>query len=87
MTDDRPYISCEALIDFLEAYHAGELPAEQRGEFDRHLAVCPDCKDYLRTYEKTIDLCKKSAAAGNEKAALEDVPEDLIRAILKSRKS
>ena len=36
----------EHLVD---AYHDGELPADRRGEFERHLAACATCIQELRT--------------------------------------
>jgi anti-sigma factor RsiW len=63
------------------SYLDHELPPEQRAEFDRHMAVCPSCVDYLKTYEKTVLLAKSS---GHDPAP-DDVPESLIEAILKAR--
>jgi anti-sigma factor RsiW len=65
------------------SYLDNELPEDQRAEFDRHMAVCPSCVDYLKTYEKTISLTK--ACAGDDPVP-EDVPESLVQAILEARK-
>ena len=59
-----------------------ELPAEQRAEFDRHMAVCPSCVDYLKTYEKTVLLAK----ANGDALVPDEVPESLVKAILQARK-
>lgn len=77
-------ITCRELIDFLMDYTSGELPAAQRAEFERHLAVCPPCVNYLRTYEESVRL-GKSAFADLDRPTPESVPEDLVRAILNSR--
>ena len=62
-------------------YLDDELPVEQRAEFDRHMAVCPACVDYLKTYEKTVLLARSSA----DERVPDDVPESLIAAILSAR--
>lgn len=80
--DARPYITCQQLIDFIMSYLDGELPREQRAEFDRHLAACPSCVDYLNTYEKTVLLAKSCA----DDPVSDDVPESLVQAILEARK-
>ncbi len=76
-----PYITCQELIDFIDSYRDNELTAGQRSEFERHLAVCPSCVAYLKTYEQTISIAR---AAANEQLP-DDVPESLLRAILAAR--
>jgi anti-sigma factor RsiW len=86
MTEDRPYITCQELLDFLYLYLEDELPPHRRHEFERHLAVCEPCRNYIRQYELTIRLGKVahgSADAGS--SAPEDTPEQLVQAILRSR--
>jgi anti-sigma factor RsiW len=79
--EPNPYITCRQLIDFIGAYLDQELPAEERAEFERHLAVCPSCVAYLSTYRKTITMAQR---AGSDPAPA-DVPETLIAAILAAR--
>ena len=81
----NPFITCKELIDFLAAYLDGELPTEQRREFDRHLAVCPSCINYLEGYKATIAM-GRAAFCGPDDAIPCDVPEDLIAAILAARR-
>ena len=64
------------------SYMDNELPDDQRAEFDRHMAACPSCVDYLKTYEKTVQLAK--ACADDPVPA--DVPESRVQAILAARK-
>jgi anti-sigma factor RsiW len=80
--DARPYLTCQQLIDFIMSYLDDELPTDQRAEFERHMAVCASCVDYLKTYEKTVLLAKTSA----DGPVPEDVPESLVQAILEARK-
>jgi len=76
-------LSCRELIEFLAAYLDEELPGEERAAFERHLAVCPYCRDYLATYHQTIHLGKRALAA--EAEVLEEVPRELLSAILAAR--
>jgi len=64
------------------SYLDNELPDDQRAEFDRHMAACPSCVDYLETYEKTVQLTKTSA----DDPVPAEVPESLVQAILAARK-
>jgi anti-sigma factor RsiW len=76
-------MTCRELIDFLMSYLDGELAADVRAEFERHLAVCDSCVNYLDTYRATVQL-EKSAAASDD-VALPPLPEELVQAILAAR--
>jgi anti-sigma factor RsiW len=76
----RPYLPCSEITAFLMAYLDGELPADRRAEFDRHLSVCPSCVAYLKTYQQAVRMGRDAASRE------EDVPEGLVRAILAARK-
>lgn len=82
---EKPYMTCHEVLDFLMAYLDGELSDEQRREFDRHLAVCPSCVNYLEGYKATIQLTR-NAMRGEGQAADPGVPEGLIKAIREARK-
>lgn len=73
-------LKCRELIEFLDRYVAGELPAKQTREFKWHLRLCRSCRAYLRTYRQTLRL---------ERGALADLsvemPEELVAAILAAR--
>ncbi len=75
------YLTCKEILDFLDNYLSGNQAADVRAEFDRHLAVCPMCRDYLQTYSATVRL-----ADASRQAVTQDAPEDLIQAILAARK-
>jgi hypothetical protein len=36
----------------------GGLAATVARSFERHLAICPDCVAFLKTYKKTIELTR-----------------------------
>lgn len=78
---EKPYITCQELIDFLYLYLEGELPEDRRLEFERHLAVCPDCVNYVAQYRETMRLCV-GAYAETGAPAPADMPPELVEAIL-----
>jgi anti-sigma factor RsiW len=72
-------MTCEEIADFLLAYQEGELAPENRFRFEAHLAECPECVEYIRTYNQAI-VAGRAACAGDC-----EVPERLVRAILAAR--
>ena len=77
-------ITCEELESFILDYLDGHLSARQRFVFDLHMKMCKECRAYLSAYQRTIALGK--AAFGDPAAPVpDDVPEDLVRAILEAR--
>ena len=79
-------ITCRQFEDFILAYLEGELPERQRFVFELHLKVCRECRDYLAAYRRTIEVSKQ-ALADRDGSVPDDVPEDLVKAVLASRDS
>jgi anti-sigma factor RsiW len=77
-------MTCRELADFLMDYLNEDLTAEVRAAFDRHLALCPNCVAYVKTYRTTIELGRR-AFADDEADAGTEVPDELVRAILAAR--
>ena len=75
-------MTCKEVVDFLLAYQSNELDAAERVAFEAHIADCPDCVSYIRSYEEAVKLGK--AACEDEKLA--QVPEELVQAILAARR-
>jgi anti-sigma factor RsiW len=77
-------MKCSDLITtFLVEYVEGTLPPDTLADFEHHLDVCASCVAYLNTYRETIAM---AAAAGTApRLDVEDVPEELVRAILAVR--
>jgi anti-sigma factor RsiW len=47
-------MDCRELIEqFLMDYVSRALLPEQEAAFDQHLAQCPSCVNYLRSYQET----------------------------------
>ena len=78
-------LTCREFAEFLMAYDDGELPPAERARFDAHLAECPDCVAYLKSYRITVALGRR-AFADEDADAGDEVPEELVQAILAARR-
>ena len=78
-------MNCREFTEFLHEYLFGNLSAEERAEFDKHLAECPWCVAYLDSYQKTIQLEHAAFSAPEDTPLPADAPEELIQAILRAR--
>ena len=79
-------MTCRAFADFIADYVTGELEATVRADFDRHLGRCPNCQRYLALYNATTHMSRKAFADSDQAADAAGVPQDLIDAILASRR-
>jgi anti-sigma factor RsiW len=79
-------ITCAEFDDFIVGYLDGTLPEKVRRLFEFHIRYCRECREYLLAYRRTVEL-EKAAFRASEAQLPEDVPEDLIQAILKSREA
>jgi anti-sigma factor RsiW len=77
-------LCCRDLVGFLDEYLAGGLEPERRATFEAHLAVCPPCVEYLKSYQATIRM-GKAAFTDPDAPVPDSVPEELVQAILKAR--
>ena len=77
-------MTCLEFADFLADYFAGDLPAPGRALFERHLEVCVNCDRYLAQYRDTVTLGRR-AFEHLDAAVPDDVPDDLVEAILAAR--
>ncbi len=78
-------MTCRELADFLMQYVEGGLAPDQRGEFETHVGICPDCLNYLDTYKETVRL-GRSICAEPEGPVPAEVPEELVTAVLAARR-
>ncbi len=77
-------LTCMEFEIFLIDYMEGTLPAGQRRVFEFHIKICRECREYLAAYRYTIELAGRAYDDGS--APLPDeVPEDLVKAILAAR--
>ena len=77
-------ITCREFEAFIHDYLAGELPAPKVRVFEWHLKLCRECREYLAAYRSSIEMGRRALGAPDA-APPDDVPEDLIRAILDAR--
>ena len=77
-------VSCQQFEEFVLDYFEGTLSRRQRILFDLHLAFCPDCRAYLAAYRRAMEM-GRSVFPEPDAALPEDVPEDLVQAVLAAR--
>jgi anti-sigma factor RsiW len=71
-------VTCREFADFVIDYFEGQLDADARARFDRHLTRCPDCVHYLQQYRDTV----RAGQAAFDDDAPAPAPDDLVHAIL-----
>ena len=79
-------ITCRDFEEFVLDYLDGALPPAQRRVFEWHMKVCRECRDYLAAYQASMEL-GKAAFEHPDGPIPEEVPEDLVQAILKARRN
>lgn len=79
-------MTCREVADFILDYLNGELPATIVGQFDHHMGLCENCRRYLANYQTAIDLGRRVFEDEDAAASEAGVPEELVKAILASRK-
>lgn len=78
-------MNCRECFEFILRYLEGELPPDEHSSFELHMSRCPPCGRYLEQYKATVSAGKAACAETN--AVPGEVPEELVRAILESRKA
>jgi len=79
-------ITCRELTSFIADYLAGELQADVRRAFEHHLSLCPNCVQYVADYRRTVAL-SRNAYDDDATAVPEDVPQELLKAILAAQRA
>ena len=77
-------LTCRQAEAFMGDYIDGTLPTGKRLTFEFHLRLCPECRDYLAAYRHAMALGKAVFDDPNAPVP-DDMPEDLIAAILDAR--
>ena len=79
-------MTCREVTEFLMEYLSEELPPNQLAAFDEHLGECPECVAYLKSYQETVKLGKEAFMNADQQVP-DDVPDELVRAILAARRT
>ena len=54
----RPVESCRDEVSLIGNYLKDNLSAAERQAFETHLGACDDCRAFLATYKKTIEMTR-----------------------------
>ena len=52
----QPELVCQQVVELVTDYLENSLPVADRRRFERHLAGCPHCTEYLAQMRETIRL-------------------------------
>ena len=77
-------ITCREFEEFVLRYLDGELPPRQVKRFEWHLRLCRECREYLAAYKHAVEIGQAVLGPAQDPVP-DDVPEDLIKAVLESR--
>ena len=77
-------MTCAEFETFVLDYLSGDLPAAKRRVFELHLKICRECREYLAAYRETMAVGKAAFTQPTDSLP-DDVPEDLVRAIVAAR--
>lgn len=59
---EKHHLTCDNILENLNAYIDGELDDEFCADFESHVQSCPECQIVINTLNKTIQLCKLTDA-------------------------
>ena len=76
-------MNCREATEFIMDYLSGQLDDDIVARFERHISRCDGCRAYLANYKATLVLEREAFAS---EPAGETVPEELILAILQTRR-
>jgi hypothetical protein len=73
-------ITCQQFEDFIMDYLEDALPQGKRKAFEFHIRTCRECREYLAAYQRTREIARETVRV----TTLDDVPEDLLAAVIKT---
>ena len=59
MEDKSDNLGCSECVDLLADYVDGALPREEAERLEWHLATCPPCVAFVKTYKGTVDAAAR----------------------------
>jgi anti-sigma factor (TIGR02949 family) len=63
-------MTCEEFMELMTAYLDGDLPADKRYGFERHIQSCERCQKEMSTYQNCARIFKRFARDEDPPAAL-----------------
>ena len=69
-------MTCQQLVELVSDYLDDRLDARAREQFEAHLAVCPDCREYVDQVRHTV----RTLGRLPEDALSAAARDDLLRA-------
>lgn len=72
----RRTIECQQWVEMVTDYLEGALPRHLHDAAERHLAACPNCREYLEQMRRTIRVSGRLHD--------EDVPDDIVEALARA---
>jgi len=82
----RGMLNCRQIEDFIDDYLDESMAWRKRALFRSHLLMCRECRSYIDAYKRAVALGKNVFSDGDGPPP-EDVPEELVKAILDARSS
>lgn len=79
-------LTCRQVEQFLLDYLEGQVSLWTWYKFRYHLLLCDDCRQYLQDYRNAVALGRRIFANPDDEA-IGKVPDEILVAILKSRKT
>jgi anti-sigma factor RsiW len=83
-------ITCEELETFIIDFIDERLSDEQQKICNTHLEECEHCKTYIAKYRQSIELSQiafQQNNSANSSIKGNEIPEELVQAILKANKN
>jgi anti-sigma factor (TIGR02949 family) len=54
--------NCKEVVELLQDFLEGDLAETDQQDLREHIERCPPCVEFINTYQKTSDLCRKVLA-------------------------
>jgi anti-sigma factor RsiW len=66
-------LTCKELVELVTEYLEGTLPVAERRRFDKHIAGCGACTNYLEQIRQTIQSCARLTEEAIPKEARQEL--------------
>ena len=76
---ERAMFNCRDSIHQLLHFLEGDLPEGEEERIEAHLAECPPCVEFIRSYRKTAGLCRQHLVAKMPPELAAKMKEYLLR--------